>query len=72
MPSRKELKEALDLAFRHDAQAVVEPCISDGVEVTCTVHDITGDELLEVTRCHLLEKLSLRKSYSKTHIKFFL
>ena len=51
MPSRKELKEALDLAFRHDAQAVVEPCISDGVEVTCTVHDITGDELLEVTRC---------------------
>lgn len=65
------MKEALDLAFRHDAQAVVEPCISDGVEVTCTVHDITGDELLEVTRCHLL-KLTLRNSYSKTHNKFFL
>ena len=48
VPSRKELKEALDLAFRHDSQAVLEPCVSDGVEVTCTVHDITGDELLEV------------------------
>ena len=46
--SRKELKDALDLAFRHDSQAVLEPCVSDGVEVTCTVHDITGDELLEV------------------------
>ena len=48
VPSRKELKDALDLAFRHDSQAVLEPCVSDGVEVTCTVHDITGDELLEV------------------------
>ena len=46
--SRAELKAALDLAFKHDSQAVVEPCVSDGVEVTCTVHDITGDELLEV------------------------
>ena len=49
VPSRKELKDALDLAFRHDSQAVLEPCVSDGVEVTCTVHDITGDELLEVS-----------------------
>ena len=48
MQSRKELKDALDLAFKHDSQAVLEPCVSDGVEVTCTVHDITGDELLEV------------------------
>ena len=29
-------------------QVVIEPCVTDGVEVTCTVHDITGDELLEV------------------------
>ena len=30
-------------------QVVIEPCVTDGVEVTCTVHDITGDELLEVS-----------------------
>ena len=47
MQSRKELKEAVDGAFKHDSQVVIEPCVSDGVEVTCTVHDITGDELLE-------------------------
>ena len=29
-------------------QVVVEPCVVEGVEVTCTVHDITPDELLEV------------------------
>ena len=45
--SRKELKEAVDGAFKHDSQIVIEPCVSEGVEVTCTVHDITGDELLE-------------------------
>ena len=41
------MKEAVETAFKHDTQIVVEPCVSDGVEVTCTVHDITGDELLE-------------------------
>jgi len=45
--SRKEIKEAVDFAFKHDGQVVIEPCVSDGVEVTCTVHDITTDELLE-------------------------
>jgi len=45
--SRKEIKEAIDFAFKHDSQVVIEPCVTDGVEVTCTVHDITGDELLE-------------------------
>ena len=45
--SRKEIKEAVDFAFKHDSQVVIEPCVSDGVEVTCTVHDITTDELLE-------------------------
>ena len=46
--SRKEIKEAVDAAFKHDSQIVIEPCVSDGIEVTCTVHDITPDELLEV------------------------
>ena len=45
--SRKEVKEAVDGAFKVDSQVVIEPCVSDGVEVSCTVHDITGDELLE-------------------------
>ena len=45
--SRKEIKEAVDGAFKVDSQVVIEPCVSDGVEVSCTVHDITGDELLE-------------------------
>ena len=45
--SRKEIKEAVDGAFKIDSQVVIEPCVSDGVEVSCTVHDITGDELLE-------------------------
>jgi len=44
---RKEIKEAMDGAFKIDSQVVIEPCVSDGVEVSCTVHDITGDELLE-------------------------
>lgn len=44
---RKDIKEAVDFAFKHDSQVVIEPCVSDGVEVTCTVHDITTDELLE-------------------------
>ena len=37
----------MDGAFKIDSQVVIEPCVSDGVEVSCTVHDITGDELLE-------------------------
>jgi len=45
--TRKEIKEAVNLAFKQDHQVLVEPHISDGVEVTCTVHDITLDELLE-------------------------
>jgi len=45
--SRKEVKEAVDFAFKHDSQVVIEPCVSDGVEISCTVHDITADELLE-------------------------
>ena len=45
--SRKDIKEAVDAAFKHDSQIVIEPCVSDGIEVTCTVHDITPDELLE-------------------------
>ena len=45
--TRKEIKEAVSLAFRQDQQVLVEPNISDGVEVTCTIHDITLDELLE-------------------------
>ena len=45
--TRKEIKEAVCLAFKQDHQVLIEPHISDGVEVTCTVHDITLDELLE-------------------------
>ena len=45
--TRKEIKEAVSLAFKQDHQVLIEPYISDGVEVTCTVHDITLDELLE-------------------------
>ena len=45
--TRQEMKEAVALAFRQDHQVLIEPIISDGVEVTCTVHDITLDELLE-------------------------
>ena len=41
------MREAVDGAFKVDSQVVIEPCVSDGVEVSCTVHDITGDELLE-------------------------
>merc|ERR1712156_1309430 len=45
--SRKEIKEAVDLAFKQDSQVVIEPAVTDGIEVTCTVHDMTTDELLE-------------------------
>ena len=45
--SSAELKAGLETALRHDSQAVVERCVAGGVEVTCTVHDITQDELLE-------------------------
>lgn len=45
--SRKQVEEAVDLAFRDDSQVVVEPSVQDGMEVTCTVHDITSDGLLE-------------------------
>ena len=44
---RKGIKEAVDFGFKHDSQVVIESCVSDGVEVSCTVHDITADELLE-------------------------
>ena len=47
MNSSAELKAGLETALRHDSQAVVERCVAGGVEVTCTVHDITQDELLE-------------------------
>ena len=73
VPSRSELKEALDLAFRHDTQAVVEPCVSDGVEVTCTVHDITGDELLEVTiRCYLSKSTWEKQAFPPKKILTFM
>jgi len=45
--SRKEVKEAVDLAFKHDSSVVIEPAVEDGIEVSCTVHDMTTDELLE-------------------------
>ena len=45
--TRKEMKGAVSLAFKQDHQVLIEPYISDGVEITCTVHDITFDELLE-------------------------
>jgi len=45
--SRKEIKEAVDLAFKQDSQVVIEPAVTDGIEVSCTVHDMTTDELLE-------------------------
>ena len=48
MVDRKEdLKQSLASTFKLDNQVLIEPCITDGVEVTCTVHDITLDELLE-------------------------
>ena len=38
VPGRKELKEAVEAALRHDSQVVVEPC----TVLNCTVLYCTG------------------------------
>jgi D-alanine-D-alanine ligase-like ATP-grasp enzyme len=59
--TRQEIKEAVSLAFKQDHQVLIEPHISDGVEVTCTVHDITLDELLQLLRSELKGKFSMQR-----------
>lgn len=45
--SSEGLLSALEAAFQFGKEAVVESAVLQGVEVSCTVHDITTDDLLE-------------------------
>jgi len=45
--SNDQINTAFDNAFKVDSQVVIEPAITDGIEVSCTVHDMTTDGLLE-------------------------
>jgi len=43
----EEVSEAINVALQYDDEIFMESAIVQGVEVTCTVHDITLDDKLE-------------------------
>ncbi|XP_023319751.1 uncharacterized protein LOC111694922 [Eurytemora carolleeae] len=43
----EELQEAITTALKYDDEVIFEPALVEGTEVSCTIHDITQDDMLE-------------------------